>query len=518
MVGGGDASGRLLSDYEGLDRAKMARTPRTAPQRKFPLLSLVSMSRILTTAPEDNVMAEARNLRNMVTAQTPLLGDENTPLHPAGASGTGFESATPRHQVSFTPNPLATPYRAADPSNVGATPREPGQVGATPLRTPMRDNLSINPDDEFSSVAQTPRENRMRESASKRALRAGFMNLPKPENNFELMVPEDEEDEEAQRPTKEEDAAERDAKLQRAREEEERKALARRSQAIKLGLPRPTNVNVEQLLEDLRLDDEDLPEDLAPAQRLVDAELVQLLHHDSLTYPLPGTSHPGGTKSQYQMPRDQDIDEARLAVQRELASSLGFPDANEEQTRQGVTALTKSEEVEDDFGWPSIRSRLAFDARQRRYVDPASLSPEDRIEGYSALLNEGRDLMTREAGKIAKAEKKLNVTLGGYQVRSKALIQKVADLFGELQRGHVDYESFSRLRINENAAGPARVESLKEEVDRLARREKMLQDRYAELVSERRDVEERISAQEERIMAEAEALNDAALAEMEDGV
>ena len=106
-------------------------------------------------------MAEARNLRNMVTAQTPLLGDENTPLHPTGGSGTGFESATPQHQVSFTPNPLATPYRAADPSNIGATPRDPGQVGATPLQTLMRDNLSINPNDEFSSVAQTPRENRM---------------------------------------------------------------------------------------------------------------------------------------------------------------------------------------------------------------------------------------------------------------------------------------------------------------------------------------------------------------------
>lgn len=462
-------------------------------------------------------MTEARNLRNMVTAQTPLLGDENTPLHPTGAPGTGFESATPRHQVSFTPNPLATPYRATDPSNVGATPREPGQVGATPLRTPMRDNLSINPDDEFS-VVQTPRENRMRESASKRALRTGFMNLPKPENNFELMVPEDEEDETAQGPTRKEDAAERDAKLKRAREEEERKALARRSQAIKLGLPRPANVDVDQLLKDLQLDDGELPPDLAPAQRLVDAELVQLLHHDSLTYPLPGTSHPGGTRSLYQMPRDEDVGEARLAIQRELASSLGFPDANEEQTRQGVAALTKSEEVEEAFGWPFIRSRLAFDAKQRRYVDPASLSSEDRIEGYSALLNESRDLMSREAGKIAKVEKKLNVTLGGYQMRSKALTQKVADLFGELQRGHIDYESFSRLSINENAAGPARVESLKEEVDRLARREKALQDRYAELVSERRDGEERVAAQEERIMMEAEALNDAALAEMEDSV
>jgi len=463
-------------------------------------------------------MAEARNLRNMVAAQTPLLGDENTPLHPTGASGTGFESATPQHQVSFTPNPLATPYRAADPSSIGTTPRDPGQVGATPLRTPMRDNLSINPGDELSSVAQTPRENRMRESASKRALRTGFMNLPKPENNFELMVPEDEEDETAQGITKEEDAAERDAKLKKAREEEERKALARRSQAIKLGLPRPTNVDVEQLLKDLQLDDGELTPDLSPAQRLVDAELVQLLHHDSLTYPLPGTSHPGGTRSSYQIPRDEDVDEARLAIQRELAGSLGFPDANEEQTRQGVAALTKSEEVDQAFGWPSIRSRLAFDAKQRRYVDPASLSSEDRIEGYSTLLNESRDLMAREASKIAKAENKLNVTLGGYQMRSKALIQKMTDLFGELQRGHVDYESFSRLRINENAAGPARVESLKEEVDKLARREKMLQDRYAELVSERRDAEEGIAAQEERIMMEAEALNDAALAEMEDSV
>ena len=463
-------------------------------------------------------MAEARNLRNMVTAQTPLLGDENTPLHPTGAPGTGFESATPRHQASFTPNPLATPYRAADPSNAGATPRDPGQVGATPLRTPMRDNLSINPGDEFPSVAQTPRENRIRESASKRALRTGFMSLPKPENNFELMVPEDEEDDTVQGITREEDAAEMDAKLKRVREEEERKALARRSQAIKLGLPRPTNVDVEQLLEDLQLDDEELPSDLAPAQRLVDAELVRLLHHDSLTYPLPGTSHPGGTKSSYQMPRDEDIDEARLAVQRELASSLGFPDANEEQTRQGVAALTKSEEVDEALGWPSIRSRLAFDAKQRRYVDPASLSSDDRIEGYTALLNESRDLMAREASKISKAENKLNVTLGGYQVRSKALAQKITDLFGELQRGHVDHESFSRLRINENAAGPARVETLKEEVDKLARRERMLQDRYAELVSERRDAEGRVAAQEERIMMEAEALNDAALAEMEDSV
>jgi pre-mRNA-splicing factor CDC5/CEF1 len=35
VAGGSDASGQLMSDYEGLEKARMARTPRTAPQREF---------------------------------------------------------------------------------------------------------------------------------------------------------------------------------------------------------------------------------------------------------------------------------------------------------------------------------------------------------------------------------------------------------------------------------------------------------------------------------------------------
>ena len=201
----------------------------------------------------------------------------------------------------------------------------------------------------------------------------------------------------------------------------------------------------------------ELPPDIALAQKLVDVELVQLLHHGSLTYPLPGTSHPGGTKSSYQVPHDDDMDKARRDIQWELASSLGFPDTNKEQTQQGVAVVTKSEEVDEEYGWPSIRSWLAFDPKQRHYVDPTSLLPDDRIEGYSVLLNEGRELMACEASKVAKVEKRLNVTSGGCQMRSKALVQKTADLFGELQRGQVNYESFSRLRINENASGPAQI-------------------------------------------------------------
>ena len=105
-------------------------------------------------------MSEARNLRNMTMAQTPLLGDENTPLHVGPQGGTGFEGATPRHQVAFTPNPLATPLHNGGVAP-GATPRT--EVGATPgtaMRTPMRDGLRLNAEDGFSTVGDTPREQR----------------------------------------------------------------------------------------------------------------------------------------------------------------------------------------------------------------------------------------------------------------------------------------------------------------------------------------------------------------------
>ncbi|KAG1751396.1 pre-mRNA splicing factor component-domain-containing protein [Suillus paluster] len=494
LVGGGsEATAKLLSDYEGLEGARMARTPRTAPQ-------------------QDNVMLEARNLRNMTMAQTPLLGDENTPLHVGPGGGTGFESATPRHQVAFTPNPLATPMHGG-PGDASATPRDGASWGATPLRTPMRDTLSINPATGMP-VGDTPRDNRLRADSAKRALKAGFMSLPKPENNFELLVPEDEDEEvDTTGPMSEEDAAERDARLKRMREEEERQALARRTQVVARGLPRPARVDVEQLMGALNLGEEE--DDMAEVRRLVNAEIADLLLHDSIAHPLPGTNIPGGTPSTYQIPPDDDLAAAKSQIHLELASSIGFPDANEAQVKEGLVTLSSSEEVDESASWASVRQRLAFDSASRTWVEPSSLSVEARIAGFTMLLEESRDEMSKEASKASKIEKKLDITLGGYQARSKALSKRVTEAFDDLVRTKVDYESFARLSINEAAAGPRRLEALTEEVDVLSRRERLLQERYAELDRERRDAERRVAALEDKIMAEAEALNEAALAEME---
>ncbi|KAF8334255.1 pre-mRNA splicing factor component-domain-containing protein [Cantharellus anzutake] len=473
------ASGRLLGDYEGFDRAKMARTPRTAPQA-------------------DTVMVEARNLRNMVTAQTPLLGHENTPLHTPIDGGTGFEGATPRHSVAFTPNPLATPLRQrGGPYDPSQTPQS--ETGTTVGATPMRDRLSINTEDGPDGFID-----------AKRTLRLGFASLPKPLNDFEIEMPEDEGLEaggEGQVLT-EEDAAERDAKMKRQQEEEARMALARRSLVVQQSLPRPANVDVTDLLDRVTAANEERD----PVQQMIDVEFVNLMEHDSIAHPIPGTAHPGGTQSSYAHPEDDAMTVARSAIHTELAKTLGFPDANAEQIKQGINLIVKEEDVDlDAYGWAKIRSRLSYDAQRRVWIEPNELTTEARVAGLAVLLEEERDEMTTNATKASKLEKKLGKLLGGYRARSDVLSKRVSEAFAELQKVSVDFESFSRLNMNEQAVGPRRVETLKEEVAQLEIRGRMLQLRFKELDEEKREIGTRVEAKQEALMMSLEEVNEVAL-------
>ncbi|KAF8633706.1 hypothetical protein AX17_004364 [Amanita inopinata Kibby_2008] len=488
VEGGIDASARLLSDYENLEKARMTRTPRTAPQ-------------------QDVVMIEARNLRNMKMTQTPLLGEENTPLHIIPG---GYEGAAPRHQILFTPNPLATPLREE-----GVTLSTPQTlIPMTPLRTPLRDNLSINADNSTKPVPHANGQH-MQGYSAKRALKAGFLNLPKPENNFELLVPEAEESiEENDSILNTEDAAERDVKLKRLKDEKEKNSLQQRSLVVQRGLPRPSSVDVEATLRNLSLGDRDHnPFNIRSLQQ-IQAEIVQLLQYDSMEYPLPGTNKPGAVHSCYTVPAADDLERAKDVIHAELSSAIGFPNATPDQLRQSLYLLSQDEAYDGSMSWASIRQTLVYDATSHGWVDQERVSHQERGAGYESLLAGKRESMAKDASKLNKAEKKLAITLGGYQARSQALTKQITKAFEGLQTLKVDHQSFSRLRFHEVAAGPRRVTGLKEEVERLERKEKLLQTSYSELNANKHDVESRIASLEDRLMTEAESFNEAHLAEL----
>ncbi|GAA5947790.1 hypothetical protein JCM3765_001084 [Sporobolomyces pararoseus] len=495
---GNEASQGLLGEYSALGNAQNARTPRTAPQH-------------------DNVMAEARNLRNLTAQQTPLLGEENTPMHELHGR-SGFEGATPRGAVAATPNPLATPFRGSA-SDVSATPASSvaGSVGATPLRTPMRDNLSINDENASQFGGMTPRDQL---HDVKRQLRQGFSSLPQPKNEFELVLPEEEEEsaeqvsEEVAKAMRIEDRTERENKLKELREIEEKKEFERRSQAVKRGLPRPIEVDATRLLAQLDLESKEEPlksEDQTrkEVERMVTIEMIRLLEHDSIVHPVGGSKRAGGGSSTLPKFEDEELAQARKLVHDEIAQSVGLPGASEQVLKR--TIVLSQEDFERS--WRPSYERLAYDARSDRYVEKESLTTEQRINGLRALIESNRDKMASESAKAAKVEKKLGLTLGGYIARSKTLATKLNEGYEDLSRSRIELESFARLATNEEGAMLRRTEALKEEVDKLERKEREGQHRFKELL----DLKERLEREtEEMEMAEAEMLNERALAAMEE--
>lgn len=432
---------------------------------------------------------------------------------------SGFEGATPRGGAAATPNPLATPMRS-DASDVSATPMSSidGRPGATPLRTPMRDSLMIN-EDGSSSYGQTPREQRHRLSDLKSQLKAGFASLPAPANNFELVLPEDEDgepagDDEVAQAMRIEDASEREARLKAIRDEEERKALARRTQVVKRGLPRPVDFDAAAFLSrlDLASDEETAADEDASrkeAERLVAIEMVQLLEHDAITYPVAGGKRAGGGVSSLPFIDDDALAAARAAVHAEMAEAVGLPGASET-----VLKRTIAMEVPDfDKIWRPSYEELAYHAASGSMVPKASLTNAQRIAGLQAQLDMNRERMARESAKSSKAEKKLGVVLGGYMARSKALSSKLIEGHEEVARSRIELESFARLATNEEGAMLRRTEALRDEVDKLERQQREGQSRYRELM----EMKEMLSAGvAEMELEEAERINEAALAQMDE--
>lgn len=524
--GGNEASQGLLGDdYSALDRAKHARTPRTAPQ-------------------EDTVMREARNLRNMQAQQTPLLGDANATL----LEGTGSATALPSTRgPSQTPNPLLTPAHGPRAEDPGATPlasvrgrgpsdtprTEMGGPSATPIRTPLRDNLGLNASDDGYSVMgdATPRDAKRAELMAKRQLQMGLRGLPAPKNDFDIVL--DGEDQDEQPPSapqlSEEDAAERDARLAKLEEEKRQKDLARRTQVVKLGLPRPVlAVNVPSLLAQL---DKSFSDTQDTAVKLVREEMVKLMHYDAIVHPLAGSNVMGGSQTNIlgKAIPDEKLDAAKEAIRVEMGTALGYPGANAEALKRLVKSHLSEDDDDDEKGdgvkelesfeqvLRTSRDALAWDASSKTWKDAEQMSAKEIVQGKVAQLEHVKSLLTSQAQACAKDEKRLAKILGGYQARGKALGDQIRELFTKLESGAIELQTFERLEQGEEVGAEKRMGSLGEEVGHLERMQRMAQGTFRELEERRRLLRDQVAQLEQEVaMRHAERINDAALAMEED--
>jgi len=428
----------FVGDYDRLTTPAPVRTPRVA---------------LAGAEGQDAVKAMARNLKALSESQTPLLGEQ------VKLEGEMAFDPTPQRFVAATPNVLSS-----SESGIRSTPR----AGATPVPSTARDMIGINATPTATATA-TPMRNSFDETPTrqkdndpifkpKKSLKGMFAALPKPKNEFTIVAPEvDKYKEEINHSVPkviDEEISARQKLLEDKRLEKEKLLL--RSQSVQKSLPRPllTKHLAKSFLAETQSQFQLDPD---PVELMIQKEKLSLVYHDATYFPIPG--QPALDKGLFK------------------SSHVKLEELNH------ASELIKEEMSKTDH--PAIKPPLLyqdFDLNgNQTYVLVTELMAKDYSKQYDRYLA----LMTAEATKSQKVEKKLNSLLGGYMARRKVLTKSFRSTYDQLDKAKDDLLFFSTVYENEKEFQAVRMEQETKEVARLAFMEQDLQDRYRNLEYER---------------------------------
>ncbi|ETI56742.1 hypothetical protein F443_00813 [Phytophthora nicotianae P1569] len=398
----------------------------------------------------ENIMQETANLLAMRNSTTPLLGGENVELY----EGTGYAGATPSR----------TPSSAM--SNV-VSEKTPMSAG----RTPLRDELGINPEQLYGTEAENAKAEKARTKRLAASLRKGFDSLPAPQNEYEINIPEKEKvDDNRTSNRREEDAGEREVREQQQRELERERELKRRSTAVQNGLPRPSKVKKVLIHSEVNE---------------VADEMYRMLEHDVVKYPVDD----GKTKKSKKRKKSSNA----VAV----PNLQEFSDSEMKRARQMVQIEASLFGVNDV--WKSQDASVLgtkWDEVQARYLSKAegegksgvsfqfSTSDEDKLRAVQARfagLKETEQFLAKRAQKLDERAKVVN---GGFYRRAQQGLELLRDQMTELQNTAIEQACFENLSSLETRALETRMARLANEVNSQQLIEVKLQKQYAALVQE----------------------------------
>mmetsp|Transcript_54097 Transcript_54097/g.124546 ORF Transcript_54097/g.124546 Transcript_54097/m.124546 type:complete len:794 (-) Transcript_54097:102-2483(-) len=460
---GSGATRALMSSYEQTPSAQSMRTPRSA-------------------AAGDTVLEEAAVQASMLAADTPLKGGESMPVSALGE----FGGITPRAHAQQTPNPVALQTPGATPARAGSTPCRgatpvSASSGFTPSRsevgsTPSRDALGINESDvpvgSGLSASVAKRMQRQRRDA----LAAQLVSLPTPSNEYKIVMPELPEEEDERDDEREEDALDTEAREAAEAAAAAAAELAKRSLALQRELPRPLVVNREMLTPSSTAGDGAL----AAADQVLREEMVRMLEADACAHPVPGAPVP--TKKR--KPLKQLPEEL-------LARARAMLDAETETLRASAPHL---DDGALQAAMEAAAAEIAYVPSQQRYARLSTVSKAERLQAPQQQLQLVKNFMARDAKRAAKAEKKVDLLLGGYKKRATALSQELLSKHSSVAEKRVELACFRALEAREALAAPQRLAELRELLKEQTDRESTLQTKYAETIRLRDSLVQQLGA------------------------
>lgn len=503
-AGGGGATSGLVGD----PRSYAASLP--TPQRT-PRAAMGS----------DVVLQEARNQLAMRDVQTPLLGGETPSLQ----EGTGFAGSAPKGAGTVaTPNALTAAAAAAQGTPM-ATPLMFGGNGgggraagsATPLDgsgggTPLRDDLSLNQGSGGGGNGGLPPGMSAAAAAryQKAQLASALSNLPEPQYAYEIEVPDvpmgsgtDGADGQSGSALSVEDAAERDARAAAAQAAALEAELARRSAAVRRGLPRPFNAAgasaalTEAAQQTLSGGSGSGSDPAQMADALVRTEMATLLAHDGAKYPVEATSgggsNGGNDKEAKKRAKKARKDAAAVAAPLEefqddelhAARALVAAELEADPAASAAAAAAQANALELGDLWSETQEGFAYLPERQKVASLTTASAKERLSSLAWSFENCRGHMAKHAEKCAKLEKKLQVRTMGYEDKAASLREQCAVAHASWSKRSLEEKCFATLASAEAIAAPQRLTDLYDLTKQESERNEVMQAQYKALLIER---------------------------------
>jgi pre-mRNA-splicing factor CDC5/CEF1 len=281
--------------------------------------------------------------------------------------------------------------------------------------------------------ADAPQDN------ARERVRRGLASLPKPKNDFEIVVEDEEQPEKSGADDVVglvEDASERDRRLAAEKRAVLKQQFSKLSKVLQLGLPRP-----------------DADYEVDPDADAITKEMQRIIQSDNKSFPLG------------------------VDIEKHLSRSL-FDNARTNGTN-GISPderLTIENMIDEELGNINSDILAGGDPREGHVCDNESTRSEivDRLRRLAESSN--------------KQQKKLELVLGGYMKRQSFLSAKLDEALNAVSGAEVERDTFVRLAEMEQIAISVRISSLQEEVNALTDAERRGQERYSHLRSIKGDL------------------------------
>ncbi|KAG5437464.1 hypothetical protein PCANB_000892 [Pneumocystis canis] len=392
------------------------------------------------SAQEDNLIIEARNLKALTQQQSSLFKDENTPFHQA--IETTFNKEIPKNTSIVTPNPLVMSFSQ---NNIST------KSNSTPFRTP-RDDFNIN--QKNPDIIDFTHKNELYKKSKKEHLHSRFLSLPKPLNDFELELPIEEDyiNETEQLNAIEEDVGEINRRIHTFEEKQEISDL-KKSQVIKRSLPRPQIINMELLLKWLRSTQRE--------ELLITEEMIKLLSYDASRYP--------------------------ILKDKVISTSYFIDDIDKNLIHRAHNEIQK-EMNEQNLITSKLYIKLINDNTRNlhNFNFDSEKKSEKSLNNLKIYWKNIQENMSKDANKSNEIEKKLNTILNEYQIRSQIISKKIYSSIEAISFAKQELCCFKDLSLSEKTALPKRLNSLKNDLEFLKKRELEEQKKYQYLLEKKK--------------------------------